>query len=89
MSERSRSSHERCTSSGEWPTRATTWIGSTASRCGENLPDEALDDVLELLKAIATMQQFFKTLILQQELAILSRRLRYTGIPAVLVTYFL
>lgn len=62
------------------------------SKYGEDLPDEAdeaLDDVLELLKAVATMRQFFKTLTLQQELAILSRRLIYTGVPAVLVTYFL
>lgn len=61
-------------------------------RYGDRLPDgavEALDDVLELLKAIATMRQFFKTLTLQQELAMLSRRLMYTGLPAVLVTYFL
>lgn len=50
---------------------------------------EALDDVLELLKAIATMRQFFKTLTLQQELARLSRELIYSGVPAVLVTYFL
>ncbi len=62
------------------------------ARYGERLPDEtgeALDDVLELLKAIATMRQFFKTLTLQQELAKLSRALMYTGVPAVLVTYFL
>ena len=61
-------------------------------RYGKHLPDEAgeaLDDVLELLKAIATMRQFFKTLTLQQELARLSRELIYTGVPAVLVTYFL
>jgi hypothetical protein len=61
-------------------------------RYGETLPEEAgdaLDDVLELLKAVATMRQFFKTLTLQQELAMLSRRLIYTGVPAVLVTYYL
>lgn len=62
------------------------------TKYGENLSNEAagaLDDVLELLKAVATMRQFYKTLTLQQELALLSRRLIYTGIPAVLVTYFL
>lgn len=62
------------------------------SKFGESISDEsdqALDDVLELLKAVATMRQFFKTITLQQELAILSRQLIYTGIPAVLVTYFL
>lgn len=62
------------------------------SKYGENLPDEAdeaLDDILGLLKAVATMRQFFKTLALQQELAKLSRHLIYTGVPAVLVTYFL
>jgi len=50
---------------------------------------EALDDVLTLLTGVATMRQFFKTLTLQQELAMLSRQLIYTGVPAVLVTYFL
>ena len=50
---------------------------------------DALDDVLALLKAVATMRQFFKTLTLQQELARLSRWLIYTGVPAVLLTYFL
>ena len=62
------------------------------NRDGEALPDEAaaaLDDVMGLLKAVATMRQFFKTLVLQQELALLSRRLIYTGVPAVLVTYLL
>jgi hypothetical protein len=62
------------------------------ARYGQRLSDEAgeaLDDVLELLKAIATMRQFFKTITLQQELAGLSRKLMYTGVPAVLVTYFL
>jgi len=62
------------------------------ARYGQRLSDEseeALDDVLELLKAIATMRQFFKTLTLQQELAKLSRKLMYTGVPAILVTYFL
>ncbi|WP_225332953.1 hypothetical protein [Halomicrobium urmianum] len=61
------------------------------SRYGEDLTetaDDALDDALELLKAIATMRQFFKTLTLQQELARLSRSLIYTGVPAVLATYF-
>jgi hypothetical protein len=59
---------------------------------GEGLPeqaDEALADVQQLLKAIATMRQFFKTLTLQQELAGLSRQLMYAGVPAILVTYFL
>lgn len=62
------------------------------SEYGGELPEaaeEALDDVFELLKAVATMRQFFKTVALQQELAMLSRRLIYTGVPAVLVTYFL
>lgn len=62
------------------------------SRYGEDLSgetNEALDDVLELLKAVATMRQLFKTLTLQQELARLSRQLIYTGVPAILVTYFL
>jgi hypothetical protein len=65
---------------------------SLRSRYSEELSAEAvdaLDDILELLKGVATMRQFFKTLTLQQELAMLSRRLIYTGVPAILLTYFL
>lgn len=62
------------------------------NRYGDDLSEEAataLDDVFALLKAVATMRQFFKTLTLQQELAMLSRRLIYTGVPAIVLTYFL
>lgn len=51
--------------------------------------DETLDDILTLLKAVATMRQFFKTLVIQQDLARLSRQLIYTGVAAVLTTYYL
>lgn len=54
------------------------------NRYRENLRDEAVDafdDVLEPLKAGVTMWQFFKALTLQQELAMVSRRLIYTYIP--------
>ena len=62
------------------------------NKYGETLSDEAteaLEDVQTLLKAVATIRQFFKTVTLQQELAMLSRHLIYTGVPAVVVTYFL
>ncbi|WP_227376327.1 hypothetical protein [Haladaptatus halobius] len=51
--------------------------------------DETLDDILTLLKGVATMRQFFKTLTIQQDLARLSRQLIYTGVAAVLITYYL
>ena len=59
---------------------------------GERLPADAseqLGALLELLKAVATMRQFFKTVAIQQDLARLSRRLIYTGVVAVLVTLYL
>lgn len=59
---------------------------------GDQLPDEAvdhLDAVLELLKSVAVIRQFFKTLAIQQDLAALSRRLIYSGVVAVLLTYYL
>lgn len=59
---------------------------------GEEFSEHArasLDQIHEVLKAITTMRMFFKTLLLQQELAALSRQLIYTGVPAILVTYLL
>ncbi|MFB6206991.1 MAG: hypothetical protein ABEJ05_10755 [Haloglomus sp.] len=58
----------------------------------ERLPDAATDHVdaiLELLKGVAVIRQFFKTLAIQQDLASLSRQLIYTGITGLLVTYYL
>ncbi|WP_224447906.1 hypothetical protein [Haloprofundus salilacus] len=60
------------------------------NRHGERLSDgaaEQLDDILGLLKAVATVRQFFKTLAIQQDLARLSRRLIYLGVAALLVVY--
>jgi hypothetical protein len=51
--------------------------------------EQRLTNVLSLLKAMGTMRQFFKTLVLQQDLALLSRHLIYTGVPAVLTAYYL
>ncbi|WP_224332960.1 hypothetical protein [Haloprofundus halobius] len=48
---------------------------------------EQFDDILELLKGVATVRQFFKTLAIQQDLARLSRRLIYLGLGALLVVY--
>jgi len=44
---------------------------------------EALD---ELLESVAVVRQFYKTLALQQDLAILSRHLIYTGLTALFVS---
>lgn len=44
----------------------------------------ALDDVFELLRIIAIVRQFFKTVAMQQDLALLSKRLIYAGVPALL-----
>lgn len=51
--------------------------------------DKTLDGILTLLKAVATMRQFFKTMIIQQDLARLSRQLIYAGLTAILTTYYL
>ncbi|WP_129114459.1 hypothetical protein [Halegenticoccus tardaugens] len=59
---------------------------------GDRLAEEALEEldaILELLKAVATVRQFFKTLAIQQDLARLSRRLIYLGLLAVLAAYYL
>jgi hypothetical protein len=50
---------------------------------------EHLDDIMDLLKGVATIRQFFKTLAVQQDLASLSRRLIYTGVAGLLVTFYL
>jgi hypothetical protein len=52
---------------------------------GDALPDAtvgALEDVVTLLESVGIARQYFKTLYIQQELAGLSRRLLYLGIPA-------
>ncbi len=62
------------------------------SDAADDCPDElgdALDDVFSLLKAVATIRQFFKTLAIQQELADLSRHVIYLGLAAILSTFYL
>jgi hypothetical protein len=62
------------------------------NKYGDRLPEEAtghLESMLELLKSVAVIRQFFKTLAIQQDLAALSRRLIYSGVVAVLLTYYL
>ena len=49
---------------------------------------EELDAVRDLLKAVAVARQFFKTIAIQQDLAELSRRLVYLGIPVLLVSFY-
>lgn len=50
---------------------------------------EELDAVRDLLKAVAVARQFFKTIAIQQDLAELSRRLVYLGIPVLLVSFYI
>lgn len=67
-------------------------IRMVQQKYGEELPNEAyahIEAILDLLKAIAIIRQFFKTLVIQQDLATLSRRLIYTGTVAVLLNYYL
>jgi hypothetical protein len=45
-----------------------------------------LEAVDELLESVAVVRQFYKTLALQQDLAILSRHLIYSGLTALLVS---
>ncbi len=45
-----------------------------------------LDAVSELMKAVAVMRQFFKTIAIQQDLAHLSRLIIYSGLTALTVT---
>jgi hypothetical protein len=47
-----------------------------------------LDAILELLKGVAIVRQFFKTLAVQQDLASLSRQLIYTGTVAIVLAFF-
>ena len=44
---------------------------------------EAIDALIDRLQEIDVARQYFKTIYLQQELSMLSRRLVYVGIPAV------
>lgn len=63
-----------------------------SARYGDDLPSEAaadLDDIQELLESVAVVRQFLKTLAMQQDLASLSRQLIFTGLAAVLTTYYL
>jgi len=46
---------------------------------------EAIDALIDRLQEIDVARQYFKTIYLQQELSMLSRRLVYVGIPAVAV----
>ena len=57
-----------------------------------SLSEEAtseLEDLRELLEAIAILRQFFKTLAIQQDLARLSRAIAYSGFGALLTTFAL
>lgn len=59
---------------------------------GEALSDRTesdLNEVRDLLEAIAVLRQFFKTLAIQQDLARLSRLIAYSGFGALLTTFAL
>lgn len=56
---------------------------------GEDLPEEAnesLDNLCQLFRLIGVLRQYLETLHLQRELALLSRRLFYVGVPAIAVS---
>lgn len=57
-----------------------------ANRLSETAETE-LDAILDLLKSIAVVRQFLKTVAIQQNLARLSQTLAYFGFPALLVAY--
>ncbi|WP_435076665.1 hypothetical protein [Halococcus sp. AFM35] len=57
-------------------------------RTHDDRATEELDAVAELLEAVAVARQFFKTIAIQQDLAQLSRRLAYLGIPILLVAFY-
>ena len=48
-----------------------------------------LNDLRDLLEAVAVLRQFFKTLAIQQDLARLSRLIAYSGFGALLTTFAL
>lgn len=58
------------------------------SNAGDQLPDgvdEAIDDLVNRLQDIDVARQYFETIYLQEELAVLSRALIYVGFPTVVV----
>lgn len=58
------------------------------SRRGDDLPahlNEMIDDLVRHLQDIDVARQYFKTIYLQEELAILSRRLFYVSLPVVTI----
>jgi hypothetical protein len=53
---------------------------------GDDLPTDAvedLDEMLQLLEDVGVARKYFKTLYMQRELADLSKKLLYTGVPAI------
>lgn len=56
---------------------------------GDDLPSEvndSLDTLCQLFRLIGVLRQYLETLHLQRELALLSRRLFYVGIPAIVLS---
>ncbi len=50
--------------------------------------EETIDDIGRMLEALAITRQYFKTIAIQQELAKLSRLIIFTGLPALLVAFY-
>ncbi|NHN47683.1 hypothetical protein G9464_08740 [Halostella sp. JP-L12] len=53
---------------------------------GDDFPTDAaedLDEMLDLLEDVGVARKYFKTLYMQRELADLSKKLLYTGVPAI------
>lgn len=75
-------------------TQYATKLRQTSRRldeCGDELPSEATDDletVFDSLKQVAVLRQFFKTVAIQRDLALLSRRVGVLGLLALVVSAY-
>lgn len=58
----------------------------------DELPSEATDDletIFDLLEEVAVLRQFFRTIAIQQDLAMLSRRVGVLGVASLFVSVFM
>jgi hypothetical protein len=67
--------------------RTDELVSDHADRLSESA-EETLDDVARMMEALAVSRQYFKTITIQQELAALSRHIIFTGLPALLVAFY-
>lgn len=75
-------------------TEYATKLRQTSRRldeCGDELPDEATDDleaIFDSLKQVTVLRQFFKTVAIQRDLALLSRRVGVLGLLSLIVSAY-